>query len=447
MPPQTPDPLNPTPAPNPVPAPTPIPAPVVLPPAPAQPVAPTAPPTTASAHVDLDKIILPKKPGTPSVDSAQRINAGVLFEQERTATLPEPEKPATPVVPAQAPKPEQPLVRPLQTYQGDIESLVGEKQVSVVSIAAAEAERRGALPLDQAAPAQEGRPWIKKTLLVAGGLLLLTATGGVGFYIYSAMQPVPLSERMQAPFILVDETQTIVIQPGDQRQKIIEALVAAKHGTALSLGLVARIQPAKPGPLNDGSLVEVTATEFLQALVPEIPAQLVRTLEPQMLLGLHSFDENQALMILKADSYETAYSGMLAWEQTMYEDLTPLFARTPAVRTAPPSPITPVLPSGTTTASTTVASSTPTATTTKSVVASSTAVLPPAPTPFVSSVFVDRIVENRDARVLLNAEGDILLLWTMLDRSTIVITTNQSTLREVISRLSQASILSLPASN
>ena len=59
--------------------------------------------------------------------------------------------------------------------------------------------------------------------------------------------------------------------------------------------------------------------------------------------------------------------------------------------------------------------------------------------------FLDQIVENHDARVALNAQSDILLLWTFLDRSTIVITTNDATLREVISRLSQASILSLPA--
>ena len=46
---------------------------------------------------------------------------------------------------------------------------------------------------------------------------------------------------------------------------------------------------------------------------------------------------------------------------------------------------------------------------------------------------------------MLNPEGDILMLWTFLDRTTIVIATNESTLREIISRLSQASLISLPA--
>lgn len=361
-----------------------------------------------------------------------------MFEQEKTATLPEPEKPAAPAVAPQAPKPERPLVKPLQTYQGDIESLVGEKQVSVVSIAAAEADKRAAQPAQQA---PEGRPWVKKILIVAAGVALLAAAGGIGFYIYLALQPVPLSQQAPAPFISVDDTYTAVLQPSDQRQQSMEALMAAKRGVSLSLGLVARIQVAKPAPAG-GTLSEVSAPELLQVLAPAIPLSLVRTLEPQMLLGIHSYDENQAFMILKADSYETAYSGLLAWEDTMREDLTPLFARTPAVRPATPAPVLP--PAATTTAATSTGQ---TSTSTQAAATTSQPALPAAPALFLQSTFVDQIVENRDARVLLNQEGDILLLWTMLDRSTIVITTNQATLREIISRLSQASILSLPAAN
>ncbi len=410
MDPQTPDPQGPTP--NPAPAPVP----------PAVPVAPKPQPATASGHVDLDKIILPKKPGAASADSAQRINAGILFEQERTATLPEPEKPAVSAAP-QPPKPEPLLVKPLQTYQGDIESLVGDKQISVVNIAAAEATRRGTKPIEAAqAPLNQlaSRAWLRTAGMVAGGIVLLAVAVGIGWYIFMRSQPVPLAKQAPAPFILVDDTATVAFQPGDLRSEIMRALGAAKNKITLSLGLVARLQIAKPTPLNDGSLQEVGAPEFLQALAPSIPPALVRTLEPQMLLGVHSFDENQMFMILKVDSYETAYSGMLAWETSMRGDLSPLFTRTPAVRAAAPAP-----------AGTTTASSTPPA-------------QEPAPVQFFGGNFIDQIVENHDARVVLNPDGDILLLWTFLDRSTIVITTNELTLREVISRLSQASIQSLP---
>ncbi len=273
--------------------------------------------------------------------------------------------------------------------------------------------------------------------------MLLVAVGA-GFYIYLRLQPIEPEARMQAPFMLVDDTLTVPLQPGDTRGDIMRALSAARTQVSLSLGLVARLLVVKPSGLGDGSAAEVGAPEFLQALSPSIPPELLRTLDEQMLLGIHSYDENQAFMIVKADSYETAYSGMLAWEVSMRNDLSPLFTRTPAVRPRAQAPApAPVIPLGTTTGTST-ASSTPLATTTA---ASST--LPAAePLPavqFFQGNFVDHVVENHDGRAVLNETGDVLLLWTFLDRSTIVITTNTSTLREVISRLSQASILSLPS--
>lgn len=393
------------------------------------------PPATASSHVDLGKIMLPKKetPGqTPQ--SAERINAGLLFEQEQQALEPVAPAPA-PVAPAPAPKKEQPLVKPLQTYQGDIESLVGEKQVSVVSIAAAEAERRGTQPLnpEQEAEATEAKYDKLKQLAIIGVSIVLGASAlGIGAYIFIRMQPVPLAQQMPAPFAAVDDTQTIEMRDGMTRAELMQTLVDTRNNLSLSLGLVGRLLVAKPGPLQDGTLSEVGAPEFLQTLAPSIPAELVRTLEPRMLFGIHSFDENQAFMILKTDSYDVAYRGMLAWEASMRGDLSPLFQRTPAVRAR----TTPVAP-------------TPVASSTASSTASTTPATPePEPAaPFFAGNFIDEIVENHDARVILNQDGDILLLWTFLDRSTIVVTTNAQTLRELISRISQASILTLPAGN
>lgn len=337
------------------------------------------------------------------------------------------------------------MVKPLQTYQGDIESVVGEKNISVVSIAAAEADRRGMSKLqDSQAPVNQeaGRPWLRTLALVVGGITLLAVAGGIGLYIYLALQPVSVAEQSPAPFILVDDTKTIELLPGDTRTNIMQTLSAARTGVGLALGLVERLQVVKAGAL--GELQEVSAAEFLQTLAPRVPPELVRTLEPQMLLGVHSYDENQAFMILKADSYETSYSGMLAWESTMQVDLNPLFERTPAVRVRPdPVPVLPA-PIATSSATTTSGQATTTAAASSTPVASSTPAAIPSATQFIQGNFVDQVVANRDARVVLGPEGDILLLWVFLDRSTILITTNDATLREVISRLSQASILSLP---
>ena len=58
------------------------------------------------------------------------------------------------------------------------------------------------------------------------------------------MQPVPLADQAPAPFITVDDTETVILSPGESRSEIMSALMEAKTGVSISLGLVARIQVA-----------------------------------------------------------------------------------------------------------------------------------------------------------------------------------------------------------
>ena len=99
---------------------------------------------------------------------------------------------------------------------------------------------------------------------------------------------------------------------------------------------------------------------------------------------------------------------MLDWERTLNTDLLPLFSRNPSPK-----------PQG--------------------------APAPASATPqFLQTSFVDKVVENRDTRAYLNSAGDILLLWTFLGRNIILITTNEYTLREVLSRMSSAPVVPIP---
>jgi hypothetical protein len=173
------------------------------------------------------------------------------------------------------------------------------------------------------------------------------------------------------------------------------------------------------------ALTPLTTQEVLQFLSPNVPDTLLRSVDPQIyLLGIHVYQDNQPFLILKATSYEEAYAAMLAWEPYMQGDLAPFFARIPPIKLSdtPPQSV------GTSTQA--VASTTTTTTPTQFYT-------PPA-------AFVDRIVENQNTRVIQNAAGDILLLWTFLDRNTLVITTNEVTLREIISRLTNTNIVPTP---
>jgi hypothetical protein len=356
--------------------------------------------------INLDNILLPKKEErTPA--SASRVNAGVLLETEQGATLPKPVPAAPPPAP---PKPEGPkdesTIAPLETYQKDMESVISQKNISAVSIAAAEANRASSMT---ASPAVQKKPrnwkWLATLGAIVAGVTLVVAA--LGFLAYVLTRPAPavtIGTGGSAPFMDVDDTQALVLTPDQlNHATLMQNLESLKENTSISLGLVSRMYViVSSTTVEKGKLPDpISAQTLLATLAPNIGDSLLRTIDPNYyLLGVHVFDGNQEFLVLKVDSYEQAFSGMLDWERTMATELSPLFSRTPRPRT--PEELN------------AISTSTPTTT--------------------IPTSFRDKIVANHDARAVINDQGDVLLLWAFIDRNTLVITTNESTLSEIISR-------------
>ena len=315
---------------------------------------------------------------------------------------PTPEKKPDP-----APKSE---VSPLQTYRGDIEQVVQEgKGVSVVSIAAAEAERRGKMPLINKTP-EEIKASLKNWSMIAAGVaLVLLAAGALAVVFVRQTTVLNIAEKPPAPFIFVDEVVPVMVKTGQgEKGNIMSSLQTARRSVKLSVGLIEWLYLTKQPQQEGAAPVQAGITELLQTIAPQIPPELMRTIEPTYLIGIHSFEENQPFLLLRVDSYETAYAGMLLWERTLQKDMLPFFSRNPSPKlqgAASPASTTPQL---------------------------------------LQTSFVDKVVENRDTRAYLNDAGDVLLLWTVLGRNIILITTNEYTLREVISRLNTAPVIPTP---
>lgn len=390
--------------------------------------APTSPQTPPQKkEVDLGAILLPKKEVHDPLN-APRAEAGVLLKQEQTAALPKTAAPKVPLPPRN-----DSIVQPLVTYQSDMQKYIQQNNVSNVTIAAAEAERRGKNPDVGETPGQTGSFWFRLGMIFLGSLLLGGAVGLVGYVIYRS-QALPAAVNPQAPIIAIDEVRTVPIATTDSRTGALNKLTQAKDAVALSLGLVAQLQPVLA---TSTAQTPMDARTLLPILTPGMPQTLSRTLLPTFLLGVHAFDRNQPFLILKTDSYEQAFSGMLAWESTMHDDLLPLFAYTPSERIQ----MTPA----TTTATTTQITATTTGATSTSVstYSTTTQILQPVQT-VLPGAFVDKIIENHDARVLQNNSSDVYFLWTFIDRGTILITTNPHTLKEVIVRTHEAPIVPIP---
>jgi len=55
--------------------------------------------------------------------------------------------------------------------------------------------------------------------------------------------------------------------------------------------------------------------------------------------------------------------------------------------------------------------------------------------------WVDRVVDNKDARVLVDPDGNVAMLYTFLDKQTLVIASSAESLKEILFRLTAGRIV------
>lgn len=293
-----------------------------------------------------------------------------------------------------APQSNEPFIDPLRTYEEDVAEAIKRQHSSLVSITAAEQKRR--LDDEQPAPYVAPRPplpW-RRIALVGGSIafVLLGTVVAVGSYFFvRGIPPLPDLPREQA-IIFVDEEREVPVDRKSGRD-LIETLTKDKDTVSLRIGSVASLLPSEA---STSSRRVLSIDELLTRLGAHVESRLVRSFEDHYLLGSHVFDGNQALLIISLNQYDEAFAGMLKWEPAMADDLAPLFG---------PAPNT----WGTSTTG-------------------SVAVY----------TFTDEVVRNHDARVLRDEQGTVRLLYTFPDRNTLVITTNENTLAEILTRITSS---------
>lgn len=156
-------------------------------------------------------------------------------------------------------------------------------------------------------------------------------------------------------------------------QKARDTLGLERFAANLSLGEIERI---------DLTLEAGTSTPrgILEAL--EAPSQLLREARSVM-IGVHSFERNQPFIIIEVTQYDRSFGAMLEWEEDLGRALGNFFK--PTTGTVPPT-----------------------------------------------LAFTDKVVENIDVRV---SQKEWPILYAFPRRDILVITTNQYTLSEILTRL------------
>ena len=211
-------------------------------------------------------------------------------------------------------------------------------------------------------------------LLVGAALFLILGAGAIGGVVWFEMQPKASAPAM-AGIIPVNHSVTLST---DGATPLTDLLAGAKSSAQMNLGEIEAIN------LTTGSTSE-SVQDILTAL--GAPNELVRN-ATGVVVGLHAFDHVAPFLIIPVSAYDRAFAAMLAWEPTMGTSLGSFFA--------PPG-----APMGITSH-------------------------PPALS------FTDLVSDNLDTR---ESQSAWPILYAFPRQDLLVITTNENTLKEIMTRL------------
>ncbi|HEY4511519.1 MAG TPA: hypothetical protein VJH55_01630 [Candidatus Paceibacterota bacterium] len=303
-------------------------------------------------------------------------------------------------VPAAEPTPEpiapNPFVylRPLRTFEGDVADAVKNKNASVVKIAVAESvkKQKSQETLEPPTPVFKNLAIFLMSLLMVGGGGYLVYT----FY-YVPKTVAPATREFAVESLVVPDTQKEFPVSAANAGTIGQAILDTKTGMNKTLHAVTELYFTQTQN-SVKSLIE--SSIFVNLLSPNIPSPFVRSLSPRFMFGFHEFNGTHPFLILKTTFYQSAFAGMLKWEETVADDLNTLFIR-------------------------------------PSLIANTEAGKPSTTADFLrrSKPFVDVVIKNKDVRMLTDEYEHPILLYTFADKDTIILTTNEFTLKEILDRM------------
>lgn len=293
--------------------------------------------------------------------------------------------PATPVAEKQD-------IRSLHTLKDDLQDVVRDTKMSVVKAAALEEEKRahGGRLADVTPTARPHHTFaiFFSIILIALGALALGA-------VYVLMQENAGGTTIENDALLFAEQNIPLPIDGLSPTDMKRTLASARQSGILTLGAILHIVPTKTvsdPATNSTSQLPISFAEFLTAIGADAPDELVRALDSEYFLGIHTVDESAPLLVIPVTSYERAFAAMLAWEGSMNSDLAPLFTEVSKQTLGPDG-------------------------------------LP------VERVFTDTVMRNYDVRTLADESGAVQLYYSFPTRNILIIAESPFSFAEILSRL------------
>lgn len=349
------------------------------------------PPEDNKYQVGIDPIFTGQKPEDKTVPaSAYNVLTNQQYSPSQNTTPPPPPSSNT----ASNPKS---IVR---TYKSDIASAIAANHLSSINIAIAENQKmREQANLQQGQTSTPENSSKSKTIMLISltlfGLAIISL--GAVFLLSGGSQKTVQVQELPALITteFKDESNTSLIA----KSKIIGTLASKLNDSQITVNNIYNTYLTL-GTSTGRRLI--TATEFVTLMNFRMPDMLKRTLWPDFMVGMYAFGKNLPFVIFKSTSFENAYAGMLAWETDLQKDFRLLFHL-------------PGYESGNSFLS--------------------------ELSPQEIKKFEDGVIVNKDVRILRDDNGEMIFLYGIIDKETIIITVNDIAFKEIINRLNKEKTL------
>ena len=404
-------------------------------------------------------MVQPISTTTGSIQSTIPKPAVMVSEEVKIKTIPPQIKPVEkePDVTTTNVDSEGHIIEGLRTYESDVAKLISTRGTSAVNMIMAEKRKEAkkeTAVINKGSPTSHTKEIIMFTSVA---LILIGLAGAYYFYSISPFATVtpPVQQSKVNPIVPSDSQITMSIDGLDSNRIIssIRNIVQQKHNP----GTIIEIIPYTTDSNNIKS--RVIAQQMIKNMKIPAPDTLSRSLTPSWMLGVYTDKNNtkNVFVVITNNFFQNAFAGMLSWENVMPDDFKQyLFSVTPLSlsNTKSPENITPAnninslqniesilstsTQSSTSTARRAQATTTLATTTIATTTSSTTPIEIPKPViPYFSlrGQFQDKIVRNKDVREFIATTGTTVFLYSFIDNNHTVITTNEATLAEILTRL------------
>lgn len=276
-------------------------------------------------------------------------------------------------------KPKIILQKPIRTYESDIAEALARGKTSVTSMVIAENKKVNNISSISSTEIPKSNI-SKKIFYTLLSLIFIGAGFGGGYYLYLKSPlsiPSPTVTNTKIPSLISLDIQKIL--PKANIGKILSN-ESIQNGKTIEYILTQNI---------GSTTVKISSVNFIESSNLTPPDALKRSLTGRWVLGTYDMNDiRSSFIILSTDFFQNAYSGMLKWETVMPNEMATIFNYT-----------------------------------------------------YRKGKFEDKVVLNRDIRQYRSEMNEILLLYSFIDKDTLVITDSEATLKMIIEKIEKQNFI------